>query len=224
MRSKPLVIAVICLAAGMAAYSLYPAGPGAKSGREKPGAAAPPPSAPVPEPGKRRILEDFVARWEKTPNHPATRQALCEEALGKLGAGEELVEFINFLSASGAATQRDWLLGPGLRPLFAGPDAKAARDWMLTVGDTTIRNSLCHLAGQGFGALGFKEYLDSLATSHPDCQSPLLAGRCMAISASGLEGAILFDASVEGRSHSDAITTAVLSTNASSRPPGRIRL
>jgi hypothetical protein len=187
MRINPLVLAAICLAAGTAAYTLYPAGPGAKSGRETP---APPPSGPVTEPTKRQILEDIVSRWEKTPNIPANRQALCEEAVGRLGAGEELVEFINFLSASGAATQREWLLGPGLRPLFAGPDAKAARDWMLTVGDTSIRNSMCHRAGEGFGALGFKEYLDSLATSHPDCQSPLLAGRCMAIAKAGLEGAI----------------------------------
>jgi hypothetical protein len=187
MRTKLLVIAVICLIAGAAAYTFHPARSGAKSVTP-----AEPPSLrdAVSEQTKRQVLEDLLSRWQKTTNNPATRQALCEEAVGKLGVGDEMVEFINFLSAGGATAQREWLLGPGLRPVFAGPAAKGAREWMLTVSDTAIRNAMCHRAGEGFGALGFKEYLDSLAKSHPDCQSPLLAGRCMALSKSSLEGAI----------------------------------
>ena len=164
--------------------------------RSKPDGAATP-AKPVPKVDPKELLKSLARRWEETratttgADRQSKLQALSAEAVTGLGATDELVGFLNFLSTSGAAAEREWVLGPGLRELFSGSQAPSAREQMLTVTDNALRETFCRRAGEAFGALGFKEYLDSLAaTPHAGCQSPLLAGRCMALAQTSLEGAV----------------------------------
>ncbi|MBN8459796.1 MAG: hypothetical protein J0M04_18355 [Verrucomicrobia bacterium] len=147
------------------------------------------------DPGK--ALVELEARWNTLAGDPLaadrTRRLRdwCGEAVEKLGTGEEMADFLIFLASVGRSDLREWLLADGLRPLFSGPKADQARTRMLTVKDDAIRNAFCIRAGEGFGALGFKEYLDSLGgTLHAACQQPLLAGRCMALAKNDLGAAI----------------------------------
>lgn len=150
-----------------------------------------------PAPAAGKALAELETRWDKVsrestgPERLAALRGLCKEAVDKLGAGEEMALFATFISSHGEKDLKEWLLVDGMRPLFSGPRAAEARTQMLTVKDDAIRNSLCHRAGEGYGALGFKEYLDSF-TGTPDaaCQSPLLAGRCMALAKTDLAAAI----------------------------------
>lgn len=143
-------------------------------------------AAEPPDPGK--ALAELVARWDTLAGDPlaadSTRRLRdwCGEAVEKLGAGGEMADFLTFLTSVGRNDLREWLLADGMRPLFSGPRAEDARYRMLAVKDDAIRYAFCIRAGEGFGALGFKEYLDSLGgTIHAACQQPLLAGRCMAL-------------------------------------------
>ncbi len=152
---------------------------------------------PVIDRNPKQALKDLIGRWtvEAGNGSGAARQGnlqnLCGEAISRLGASNELVEFLQFIKTRGASAQRDWVLDVGLRNLFTGPQAAKAREQMLTVTDETMRATFCNRAGEGFGALGFKEYLDSLAgTPHAGCQSPLLAGRCMALARNDLASAV----------------------------------
>lgn len=203
MFTKPLVVLASCLMLGGAGCFT---GCSRQQPKAKPPATASTPAAPsatsaapvVPltEPQRRAALEAFIRRWEDPamgagPAREAKLQSLCAEAVDQLGATDELAEFIQFLKTRGAVAQREWVLGPGLRRLFAGPAAATARDQMLTVNDPAIRFAICLRAGETCTALGFKKYLDSLAaTGHADCQSPLLAGRCITLARTNLAGAI----------------------------------
>lgn len=205
MSSKTLISLLICLliaAAGIGALRFLPRS-GAADGVPPPRSAVVVPDGaagavkPVPKVDAETLLKDLARRWEEVrtttvgADRESRQQALCAEAVAGLGAGEELVRFLNFLSTSGAAAQREWVLGPGLRELFAGSQAPTAREQMLTVTDDALRNTFCLRAGEAYGALGFKEYLDSLAaTPHAACQSPLLAGRCVALAQTSLEAAV----------------------------------
>jgi hypothetical protein len=141
-------------------------------------------------------LEDLARRWEDPAlgtgsAREAKLQSLCAEAVTRLGATNELAQFIDFLKTSGATAQREWVLGPGLLQVFTGPSAAVAREEMLGVEDPAIRFAMCLRAGETSHALGFRKYLESLAVAgHADCQSPVLAGRCIALARIDLRGAI----------------------------------
>ncbi|OYV07023.1 MAG: hypothetical protein CFE26_03205 [Verrucomicrobiales bacterium VVV1] len=218
MSTKALVNLVICLIIAGASYLVFRVWEGgnskgdiasgllnkedtehfAKSIASSPGEANGNPD-PASDSGKsalQQTLERMVRRWDagigrsRGNTNKAELQSICEEAVLNLGASNELAEFINHPSLSSSVSHRDWLLGPGLGVLFSGANAEKNRNSMLEVKDVNVRNALCKRAGETFGALGFKEYLDSLEADHADCQSPLLTGRCVALAQTNLEGAV----------------------------------
>jgi hypothetical protein len=203
MFTKPLVVVASCLLLGGAGYftSCSRQQPKAKppataSTPADPSAPSAAPVVPLTQPQRRAALEALARRWEDPAlqtgsDRQAALQALCAEAVDQLGATDELAEFIRFLSTRGGAAQREWVLGPGLRQLFTGPAAAIAREQILTVSDPATRVAICLRAGETCEALGFKKYLDSLAVAgHADCQSPVLAGRCITLARTNLAGAI----------------------------------
>jgi hypothetical protein len=202
MFTKPVVVLASCLMLGGVAYftgcsrQQPKAKPGTATTPAEPSAPSAAPVVPLTQPQRQAALEALAPRWEDAAmeagaDRQAKLQALCAEAVDQLGATDELAKFLQFLSTRGGAAQREWVLGPGLRELFAGPSAALAREQMLTVTDPATRVAICLRAGETCAALGFKKYLDSLAVAgHADCQSPVLAGRCITLARTDLAGAI----------------------------------
>lgn len=198
LSMKLPVSLLICLILCLVGYGGFFLWQGTRPARTPPPAAAAPgkPGARQPDAHPSRgpdadpeqALKDLADRWQASAaSLPATSRqvkldALCAEALSRLSASPALVEFCQFLAASGGRAQREWLTGPGLQGLFSGPQAAVAREQMLAVTDLEFRQIMAQHAGAGFGALGFKEFLDSLApTPNVDLQTPLLAGLCITL-------------------------------------------
>ena len=147
------------------------------------------------DPVRTAALEDISRRWDMSrislkENELSSKQReLAQEALDKLGASDELLEFLDFLGDRNAKSMRDWIVSDGSQKLFSGESAKAARQWLLSVEDTKLKETLCRVAGRTYAGIGFKEYLAGLDNDH--FQSALLTGYCETMARTDPEGAIL---------------------------------
>ncbi|OYV07022.1 MAG: hypothetical protein CFE26_03200 [Verrucomicrobiales bacterium VVV1] len=140
---------------------------------------------------------DFARRWQEADTglqgtaRDAKLRSITTDAVTRFGAGPELLAYLNFLAASGAVTERQWLLTEGLGSLFSGPAAKEARTWLLTAGDEKLREQLCRQAGRMFEGPGFTEYFEAMGVAAGlHCQASLLTGYCVTMAKSDPESAL----------------------------------
>ena len=141
-----------------------------------------------------RMLEGFAARWEAIPreaNGNAKQKEIALEAVNSLGASPELMQFLDFISAKGAGDLRKEIIDSHLSAIFVGPNAKEAREWVLTLNDKKLKEQLCRQAGEKFSGLGFKEYFELTgAAAGLNCQASLLTGYCVTMAKTDPEAAV----------------------------------
>lgn len=154
----------------------------------QPVAPAAAPAVKPADPARQEALADFARQWEAAAAGPrgearaAKLKAISEGAIASLGPCDELFEFHDFLTASGAIDECEWFFKEGLRGLFSGPKAEAARKWMLDLPDTHRNRRVWLAAGNAVEDLGFKEYLNGLSNSM--IQDRVLTGYCCGIAES----------------------------------------
>lgn len=147
-------------------------------------------------PVKRKALDEAALRWEEletTPNGEsllARQQLLAKETIASLGAGEELIQFLDFLTEKGAGDLRQSLIDSGFDGIFKGPEARNARDWLLTLEDKKLREVLCRKAGEQFQGPGFKDFFTEMGKIDHNSQAALLTGYCVSLAKSDPEGAV----------------------------------
>jgi hypothetical protein len=105
------------------------------------------------------------------------QRELAMRAVEELGAGPELLQFLDYLRERGAGDVREWLLSEGMEGLFSGSEAVEARAWLLTVQDDTLAKRLLLRAGAEWSGPGFQAYLDQWDHLHAG-QAQLLTGYC----------------------------------------------
>jgi hypothetical protein len=152
--------------------------------------AAPPlvaPAAKLSDPARQAALVDHARQWEAAASglrdeaRAAKLKAISESAVAALGPCEELFEYLDFLTANGAIDECEWFITEGLRGLFSGPHAEAARKWKLDLPDSHRNRRVWLAAGSAAEDLGFKEYLNGLSNSM--IQDRVLTGYCCRIAA-----------------------------------------
>lgn len=150
------------------------------------------PSSPV----KQKALDDAASQWEELANKAngesllAKQQLLAKETIASLGAGEELIQFLDFLTEKGAGDLRQSLIDSGFDGIFKGPEARNARDWLLTLEDKKLREVLCRKAGEQFQGPGFKDFFTEMGKIDHNSQAALLTGYCVSLAKSDPEGAV----------------------------------
>ena len=154
-----------------------------------------PPAATIPVIGT--ALMDIARRWElaQAEEHGSNRdqklRAISDEVVAEFGLGGELLAYLNFLAASGAIAEREWLLTAGLRSRFTGSTATEARAWLLTVKEEKLRERLSRQAGEFFEGQGFKEYFEKMGEiGGLHCQAALLTGYCVTLAKADPDGAL----------------------------------
>jgi hypothetical protein len=105
------------------------------------------------------------------------------EAVGELGAGPELLDFLDYLRERGAGDLREWVLTEGIEGLFSGAGAAEARAWLLTVEDEALRKRFLRQAGEEWAGAGFLGYMDQWDHFHGG-QAELLTGYCATLAKS----------------------------------------
>lgn len=111
------------------------------------------------------------------------QRELALRAVGELGAGPELLQFLDYLTERGAGDVREWVLNEGTEGLFSGVGAAEARAWLLTVEDEGLRKRFLKQAGEEWVGPGFQAYLTQWDHFHGG-QSQLLTGYCMTLAKS----------------------------------------
>jgi hypothetical protein len=144
------------------------------------------PAAAIPVTGT--VMVDIARRWEQAhdekqeANRDQKLREISEEVVAGFGLGGELLAYLDFLAASGAMAEREWLLTAGLRGKFAGSAATEARAWLLTVKEEKLRERLSRQAGECFEGQGFKEYFEKMGeVGGLHCQAALLTGYCVTL-------------------------------------------
>lgn len=89
----------------------------------------------------------------------AKQKELALRAVGELGAGPELLQFLDYLTERGAGDVREWVLNEGTEGLFSGVGAAEARAWLLTVEDEGLRKRFLRQPGEEWVGSGFQAYL-----------------------------------------------------------------
>lgn len=147
-------------------------------------------------PAKGTNLLTLCAQWKALSKEEITGEELLEkqksfaqEAVSKLGAGQEMLEFLNFLTMEHAEVVRDWVIKVGAANLFVGPSGESAREWVITIEERQLRESLCELVGQTFDGSDLRDYLSKFGTDHHG-QSSVLTGFCESLAKNDPEGAI----------------------------------
>jgi len=153
---------------------------------------AAPPAVARPEIGED--LADLARRWEDASagGQGAARdrklRVLSEEAVAKLGPGDGLLAYINFLAARGAVAEREWLLREGLRSLFTGPHAKASQEWLPKLGNGRVSERIWFASGFCFEGTDFKAFLSQLPL--PMAKDTALTGFCCRLGETDTENAV----------------------------------
>lgn len=148
---------------------------------------------PESEQALRKFASDFenLAGQNRDPNTLAKQRDLALAALPKIGGGEELLKFLNYLTERGAGDLRKELIEKHLGAVFTGPHAEEAREWLLTVEDEKLREALSLQAGKVFSGAGFKDYFEKMGEyGGLHSQASLLSGYCQTLAASDPEAAV----------------------------------
>lgn len=141
-------------------------------------------------------LREIILKWEAVEHQStreilhATQKDLALEAVAKLGASDDFLRFLDYLSTKGAGDTRAWVLQSATSGMFSEPGAEAARSWLLTVNDIGIKSALARKAGEEWVGGNFETYLDALAPSGVGCQSSLLVGYCVRLAKADAETAM----------------------------------
>jgi hypothetical protein len=142
-------------------------------------------------------MMDIARRWELAQaeepgsNRDQKLRAISDEVVARFGLGGELLAWFDFLAASGAISEREWLLTAGLRSKFTGSAANDARAWLLTVKEEKPRERLSRQAGENFEGQGFKEYFEKMGEiGGLHCQAALLTGYCVTLAKADPDGAL----------------------------------
>jgi hypothetical protein len=144
---------------------------------------------------KQNQLKDLTSEWDRISHDfsgeelGVKQRELSRVAVRELGAGPELVMFLEYLQERGAGDVREWLLNDGLDGLFAGTDAEAARRWLLVVEDEELRTGFLRQAGEEWTGPGFKDYFNQWDWLHHG-QAQLLTGYCASLAKSDALGAM----------------------------------
>lgn len=140
-----------------------------------------------------KCIEDWgaIAVRSQGKDTLAKQRELALSLIPKLGASDELLKFLNFLTERGAGDLSKEIIEEHLGAIFTGPGAKKAREWLLTVRDDKLRALLCKQAGLSFSGMGFKDYFEKMGDSGDHrSQAALLRGYCMALAKSDPEAAL----------------------------------
>jgi hypothetical protein len=203
-----LATLLVIAGAGILGYHLWQGqGPREEAVAEESGVTvmpAPPPDlteAPAPAaaagPAIGAELVALARRWEQADDEKdavarhENLRSISSEVVTRFGTSGELLEWLNFLAAGGAMTEREWLFTDGLSGRFSGPAAAAARAWLLTVEDEKTRERLSRLAGGFFEGDGFKEYFETMGERGGlHCQAALLTGYCVRLARTDPDAAL----------------------------------
>jgi hypothetical protein len=154
-------------------------------------------SARVDKTESEQALRDFAKDFENLAGQsrePATlsRQLhLALAALPKIGGGEELLKFLDYLTERGAGDLRKEVIENHLGVIFTGPDADKARNWLLSLEDEKLRETLSRQAGQEFSGPGFKDYFEKMGEyGGLHSQAALLSGYCSTLAKTDPEAAV----------------------------------
>ena len=148
-----------------------------------------PRSAPPRDPSRAQLVYRLTGEWDGLSKELSGEELLAKQremalrAVGELGAGPELLEFLDYLTERGAGDVREWVLNEGTEGLFSGAGAAEARAWLLTVEDEGLRKRFLKQAGEEWVGPGFQAYLTQWDHFHGG-QSQLLTGYCMTLAKS----------------------------------------
>jgi hypothetical protein len=144
-----------------------------------------------------QTLGKFACDWENVTAKGEGLDTLTKQkdlalaVIQKLGGGDELLKFLDYLSERSAGDLREELLDKHLGVVFTGPDAEDAREWLLTVEDEKLRESLSRLAGLAFKGVGFKDYFEQMGQyGGLHSQAALLSGYCQTLAITDPEAAV----------------------------------
>lgn len=141
----------------------------------------------------RKFASDFenLSGQNRGPDTLAKQRDLALAALPKIGGGEELLKFLDYLTERGAGDLRKELGEKHLGVVFTGSRAEEAREWLLSVEDPKSREALSLLAGKAFSGPGFKEYFEEMGNyGGLQSQAALLSGYCQTLALSDPEAAV----------------------------------
>ena len=141
----------------------------------------------------RKFASDFenLAGQNRDQDTLAKQRDLALAALPKLGGGDELLKFLDYLSERGAGDLRKELIESHLGVVFTGPEAEQAREWLLSVEDEKLRESLSLQAGLAFSGPGFKDYFEKMGDyGGLHSQAALLSGYCQTLANADPEAAV----------------------------------
>jgi hypothetical protein len=187
-----------------AGSSQSPASSGTQEGGGAKGADKKADPVPLPKKEVRRerpeveqALRQFTVDWENVAaqsqgeNTLAKQKELALAVLPKLGGGEQLLKFLDYLTERGAGDLRKELIEKHLGEVFKGPQAESAREWLLTVKDEKLRVILSQAAGEAFSGIGFKDYFEKMGVQGGlHSQAALLKGYCMTMAKTNPEAAV----------------------------------
>jgi hypothetical protein len=141
------------------------------------------------DPTRAEAWHRLSAEWDGLPKEFSGEELLKKQkefslrAVGELGAGPELLEFLDYLRERGAGDVREWVLAEGIEGLFSGAGAAEARAWLLTVEDEALRKRFLRQAGEEWAGAGFLGYMDQWDHFHGG-QAELLTGYCATLAKS----------------------------------------
>jgi hypothetical protein len=113
-------------------------------------------------------LRKFASDFENSAGQNTTQDTLAKQkqlalaAIPKIGAGDELLAFLDYLTERGAGDLRKEVIEKHLGVIFTGPDADKAREWLLSLEDEKLRETLSRQAGEVFSGPGFKDYFEKM--------------------------------------------------------------
>ena len=145
------------------------------------------------EQARKEFATEFknLAGQNHDPDNLTKQRDLALAALPKIGGGEELLKFLDYLTKRGAGDLRKELIEKHLGVIFTGPQAEEAREWLLSVEDEKLREALRLQAGKAFSGPGFKNYFEKMCEyGGLHSQASLLSGYCQTLAASDPEAAV----------------------------------
>lgn len=146
---------------------------------------------------EEKAVRKFASDFENSAGQNTTQDTLAKQkqlalaAIPKIGAGEELLAFLDYLTERGAGDLRKELIEKHLGVVFTGPDAEKAREWLLSLEDEKLRETLSRQAGEVFSGPGFKDYFEKMGEyGGLHSQAALLSGYCSTLAKTDPEAAV----------------------------------
>lgn len=144
-----------------------------------------------------QALQEFASGFENVAGQYRDQDTLAKQkelalaVLPKLGGGVELLKFLDYLTERGAGDLRKEVVEKHLGLVFSGPNAQEAREWLLSMEDEKLRESLSRQAGLAFSGPGFKEFFERMGDyGGHHSQAALLSGYCQALANADPEAAV----------------------------------